>query len=85
MTEPFPALPVGLAAILQNLPLEELAFAPVPVKPRHDGWTPRRQRGFVLRLALAGCVAAAARGVGKSPASAYALRKRIDAVSLAAA
>lgn len=84
MTEPFSPLSAGLMAILQDLPLEELAFTPVLVKPRHDGWTPDRQRGFVLRLALAGCVAAAARGVGKSSASAYALRKRADATSFAA-
>lgn len=33
-------LPPNLAAILEDLPLGELAFVPVPVKPRRDGWTP---------------------------------------------
>ena len=30
-------LPPRLAAILEDLPLQELAFEPVPVKPRRDG------------------------------------------------
>jgi len=78
-------LPPRLAAILEDLPLDELAFAPVPVRVRHDGWTPACQRGFVLRLALGGCVAWAARAVGKTKASAYRLRERPGAESFAAA
>ena len=35
-----------LIAILQDMPLEELAFTPVPVRARHDGWTKVRQQGF---------------------------------------
>lgn len=78
-------LPPRLLAILQDMPLEALAFTPVPVRARHDGWTPERQQGFILRLALGGCVAVAARGVGKTKASAYRLRERPGAASFAAA
>ena len=45
-----------LLAILQDMPLEQLAFVAVPVRARHDGWTKVRQQGFILRLALCGCV-----------------------------
>jgi hypothetical protein len=79
------SLPAGLAALIQDLPLEDLAFAPVPVKARHDGWTAERQRGFVLRLALLGCVSSAARAVGKSRESAYRLREHSGAAGFAAA
>ena len=74
-----------LIAILQDMPLEELAFAPVPVRARHDGWTKVRQQGFILRLALGGCVTVAAKGVGMTKASAYRLRDRPGAESFAAA
>lgn len=43
---------------------------------RHDGWTPERQRGFIQALAQIGMVAAAARHVGMSRKSAYALLNR---------
>ena len=78
-------LPPRLAAILEDLPLEQLAFAPVPVKPRRDGWTPARQLAFILRLALLGSVAAAAKAVGMSRESAYRLRERPGAGGFAAA
>ena len=78
-------LPPRLAAILEDLPLEELAFAPVPVKPRRDGWTPARQLAFILRLALLGSVTAAARAVGMSRESAYRLLDHPGAGSFAAA
>ena len=78
-------LPPNLAAILEDLPLDELAFAPVPVKPRRDGWTPERQVAFILRLALLGGVAAAAKAVGMSRESAYRLRQHPGAASFAAA
>jgi hypothetical protein len=65
------------------MPLEQLAFTPVPVKARHDGWTPERQRGFIARLALGGCVSAAAGGVGMTRKSAYRLRDRPGAESFA--
>jgi hypothetical protein len=41
MADSYP-LPPRLQAILEALPLAELAFAPVPVRARHDGWTPAR-------------------------------------------
>jgi hypothetical protein len=82
MAESHP-LPPRLIAILQDMPLEELAFAPVPVRARRDGWTKERQQGFILRLALCGCVTRAARGVGMTKASAYRLRERPGAESFA--
>lgn len=52
-------------------------FDPVPsASRRHDGWTPDRQRSFIRELARIGVVSAAARAVGMSPKSAYALLKR---------
>lgn len=62
-----------------------LDFAPVPVRPRHDGWTPQLQRRFIVALARGASVEAAARAVGKSRTTAYALRKRPGAESFAAA
>lgn len=52
------------------------AFAPVPVQPRRDGWTPGRQVAFVHALAATGCVADACAAVGMSPRSYYDLRTR---------
>lgn len=63
-----------------------LAFTPVPLaRMRHDGWTRMRQARFILALAKIGCVTAAARAVGRSRKSAYALRGRAGAESFAAA
>ncbi|MEA3065604.1 MAG: hypothetical protein QOJ27_2056 [Sphingomonadales bacterium] len=78
-------LPPRLAAILEDLPLEELVFTPVPVKPRRDGWSPARQLAFILRLALLGGVASAAKAVGMSRESAYRLREHPAAAGFAAA
>jgi hypothetical protein len=78
-------LPDRLVALLEELPLEILAFDPVPVKARRDGWTPEKQQGFIHRLALCGCPGAAARGVGMSRESAYRLRARPGSESFAAA
>lgn len=64
---------------------DSLPFAPVPVTPRRDGWTSDKQRAFVEQLGRCGVVAAAARAVGMSPKSAYALRNRPGAESFAAA
>lgn len=58
-----------------------IAFDPVPVKARHDGWTPERQRGFIDRLVVTGCLARAARAVGMSPQSADKLGRRRGAES----
>ncbi len=83
-SDPF-ALPPRLAAVAEGLPMEELAFEPVPVRPRHDGWSPVRQRAFILRLALCGSVTAAAEAVGKTKKAAYDLRERPGAEGFAAA
>jgi len=58
-----------------------IPFDPVPVKARHDGWTPERQRGFIDRLVVTGCVARSARAVGMTPQSLHALRKHKGAAS----
>lgn len=55
---------------------DPLAFTPVPGRARHDGWTPERQQRFIAALAAIGLVAHAARSVGMSSKSAYALRRR---------
>lgn len=60
-------------------------FDPVPVQPRHNGWTPERQRGFIEALAATACVEDAARAVGMSATSAYNLNARPDAVAFRAA
>jgi hypothetical protein len=62
-----------------------LQFDPVPVRARHDGWTPARQRLFVLRLACGDGAAEAARKVGRSRQTAYALRGRAGAQGFASA
>ena len=46
----------------------------VPLRARHDGWTPDRQIAFLTALGQTACVDAACRHVGLSRASAYALR-----------
>ena len=62
---------------MPDSPADPLAFEPVPsARHRHDGWTPERQRRFVAALAEIGMVAAAARAVGMSRKSAYALLRR---------
>jgi hypothetical protein len=60
-------------------------FDAVPTKPRHDGWTPARQRSFIEALAATACVEDAARAVGMSARSAHLLRTRPDATSFRAA
>jgi hypothetical protein len=52
-----------------------IPFEPVPVRPRHDGWTPERQIAFIEKLADCGSVVAAARHVGMSRESARKLRR----------
>ena len=79
------SLPPRLQALLDALPLADLAFTPVPVRARHDGWSPERQTAFIHRLALCGSIATAARAVGKSRKSVYDLRARPGAESFAAA
>lgn len=64
---------------------DPLAFVPVPTRPRRDGWSPRVQADFIAALVAGGSVTAACAAVGRSAASAYALRKRPDAIGFAAA
>ncbi|MFZ5793581.1 MAG: hypothetical protein ACRCS5_00255 [Sphingomonas sp.] len=81
---PPPAQPAPAAPAAPATP--DIAFTPVPsASPRHDGWTPERQRAFLQQLARIGVVSAAAGAVGMSAKSAYALRKRAGAESFAAA
>ena len=61
-----------------------LRFTAVPLKARHDGWTPELQLRFIVALARGHSIAAAARLVGKTRATAYALRQRPGAESFAA-
>lgn len=62
-----------------------LAFPPVPVRYRRDGWTPARQRRFIAALAECGCVLEACRRTGKSAEAAYRLWRRPDAAGFRAA
>ncbi len=62
------------------------AFAPVPQRnPRHDGWTPKRQRDFIEALADTGSVASACRAVGLNTNGAYRLRRKPGAETFSAA
>ncbi|WP_439534302.1 hypothetical protein [Polymorphobacter sp.] len=54
-------------------------FDPVPVRARHDGWTPARQHEFIMRLADTGSVTEAAEAVGMTVQTAYRLRRHPDA------
>lgn len=65
---------------------DHCAFTPVPMaRRRADGWTPLKQRRFIVALDAMGAVGPAARAVGMSRASAYRLRERPGAESFAAA
>ncbi|MBO9695292.1 MAG: hypothetical protein J7499_03755 [Sphingopyxis sp.] len=54
-------------------------YVPVPLRRRHDGWTPDRQLDFIEALAETACVTQAAKAVGLAPRSAYRLRANPDA------
>jgi hypothetical protein len=56
--------------------LDFLRFTPVPVRARNDGWSPALQLCFILNLARGMGAGEAARAVGRSRQSAYALRDR---------
>lgn len=58
-------------------------FRPVPLRARGDGWSEARQCAFLAQLYFTGSVAAAAKAVGMSRASAYRLRARAGAESFA--
>src|SRR6476469_33228 len=62
-------------------PTSRLAFEPVELEHRKDGWTPARQRAFVEALADRGIVREAAARVGMSEQGARRLRRRADAAS----
>ncbi len=53
-----------------------IPFTPVPVRPRHDGWTVERQIAFVEKLADCGSITAACKHVGMSRESVRQLRRR---------
>jgi hypothetical protein len=65
--------------------MELLQFAPVPTRARHDGWSAADQREFIRRLARGHSVLEAAKSLGHSRQSAYALRERRGAESFARA
>lgn len=60
-------------------------FLPVPLNPRHDGWTPERQWAFVEALADTASVSQAAKIVGMSTRSAHKLRRHPLAAEFRAA
>jgi hypothetical protein len=62
-----------------------IAFTPVPLRPRADGWPPELQRRFIVALAQGLKPGQAARLLGKNRQNAYALRKRPGGESFAAA
>jgi GNAT superfamily N-acetyltransferase len=62
-----------------------LRFDPVPLRARNDGWSPELQRHFILLLARGSYPADAARQLGRSRQTAYALRRRRGGDSFAAA
>jgi hypothetical protein len=69
---------------MQTISDYEPEFTPVALdRVRHDGWTPARQRLFLVALATIGTVDAAAQAVGMSRISAYNLKKRAGAESFA--
>ncbi|MEA3039735.1 MAG: hypothetical protein QOE79_2248 [Sphingomonadales bacterium] len=62
---------------MSDSPADPPAFEPVRfARRRRDGWTPERQRLFILALSKIGMVSAAAAAVGMSRKSAYALLER---------
>jgi len=62
-----------------------VAFDPVAVRPRRDGWTPQRQYYFILLLARGYTPARAAAVLGMTRKSAYELRSKPGGDAFAAA
>jgi hypothetical protein len=60
-------------------------FTPVPLRYRHDGWTPERQRGFIEALADTGWVSRATAIVNMSLEGVYHLRRQKGAEEFRAA
>ena len=84
MSESHPEHPI--ARRLRECPAYyRIAFDPVPVKSRHDGWSPERQREFIDLLVVTGCVSRSARAVGRSRQSAHNLRNHPRGASFARA
>ena len=65
--------------------MELLKFTPVPCRARHDGWSAADQRKFIGSLARGHSVDEAAKALGHSRQSAYALRRRKGAEEFARA
>lgn len=59
-----------------------LAFTPAQTG-RFGGWTPERQRQFIVALAATGTVERSCKAVGMTVQGAYKLRKRADAAGFA--
>jgi hypothetical protein len=79
---PFDTAVTGLVELTDG----PIGFTPVPrLRKRRNGWTPETQRAFIDALAQCGCVARAARAVGKTPRSAYRLLESEGAESFAEA
>lgn len=62
-----------------------IAFTPVPLRRRADGWPPELQLRFIVGLSMGMTPGEAARSVGRNRQNAYKLRKRPGAESFAAA
>ena len=62
-----------------------IAFTPVPLRHRADGWSPGLQLAFIIALSRGLTPGEAARSVGKNRQNAYALRRRPGAESFAVA
>lgn len=79
---PFESAVTGLVEVTDG----PIAFTPVPrLRRRRNGWTPEAQRAFIDALAECGCVARAARAVGRTPRTAYRLLESEGADSFAEA
>jgi hypothetical protein len=89
--QPGAALPVASTASTASTasvdppPRFQADFTPVPVRYRHDGWTPERQRRYVEELADTLSPAIAAARVGMTEQSVNRLRRRSGAEGFSAA
>ena len=81
-SQPIPAPRAETPASALDRSTQILAdFTPVPRCYRHDGWTPERQKAFILALAETGTVRRAARRVNISSTNCYELRRAPGAES----
>ncbi|HYD36664.1 MAG TPA: hypothetical protein VEA60_03565 [Allosphingosinicella sp.] len=80
-SQPIPAPRPEAGSALDHSTQLMTSFAPVPRRYRHDGWTPERQRAFILALAETGCVERAARRVNIAQTNCYELRRAPGAES----